>query len=121
MPEKIFDIQKRTYEYAKSVIFFLRSLPADYVSQTIGRQLLRSATSVGANIVEAQASPSKRDFANFYNHSLKSANESKYWLALVQDCLEGSRGNVKALVAETEEISRILGAILLKLRGKQRV
>lgn len=120
MAEKIFDIQKRTYEYLKSVIFFLRSLPPDYVAQTLGKQLLRAATSIGANIIEAQASPSKRDFANFYNHSLKSANETKYWLALAHDCLEGSKSSVTALLAEAEEISKILGAILLKLRGKQR-
>ncbi len=119
MAEKIYDLQKRTYAYAKDVISFLRALPSDYVSQTLGKQLLRAATSVGANIVEAQAAPSKKDFANFYTYSLKSANESKYWLSLIHDCLSASRDRSKALLTEAHEISSILGAILLKLRGKR--
>ena len=85
MENKVYNLKKRTYIYALDVIKFLEDLPKDYISQTIGKQLLRSATSIGANIIEAQASSSKRDFANFYSHSLKSANESKFWLGLLKD------------------------------------
>lgn len=116
MAEKIYDIRKRTYEYAKAIISFLRTLPSDYISQTLGKQLLRSATSIGANIIEAQASPSKKDFANFYNYSLKSANESEYWLHLIQDCCRSSAQITQGLAAESKEIANILGAILLKIR-----
>lgn len=84
MENKVYDLKKRTYLYALEVIKFLGSLPKDYIADTIGRQLLRSATSIGANIVEAQASSSKKDFANFYNYALKSANESKFWYRCVQ-------------------------------------
>ena len=84
MEKKIFDLKERTYNYALDVIQFLESLPKNYISQTLGRQLLRSATSIGANIIEAQASSSKKDFVNFYHHSLKSANESKFWFGLLK-------------------------------------
>ena len=52
---------------------------------TLVNQLLRSSTSIGANIIEAQAGRTKRDFTNFLTHALKSANETKYWLGLLRD------------------------------------
>ena len=67
------------------MIEFLDTLPKDTSSQVIAKQLLRSATSIGANIVEAEGASSKRDFTNFFSHSLKSANESLYWLGLLRD------------------------------------
>ncbi len=119
--DRVYDIRLRTYEYAKLVIRFLEELPRDYVSQTLGKQLLRSATSIGANVMEAQASPSKKDFANFYNHSLKSANESRYWLGLLSDCGKAQADKAKSLIEEAQEIGNILGAILLKVRNKEKV
>jgi len=78
------DIKKRTFLYALQTIKFVDQLNSrDLSVQVIARQLLRSGTSIGANIIEAQASSSKREFTNFLNHSLKSANESKFWLALL--------------------------------------
>jgi four helix bundle protein len=107
MENKVYDLKKRTYLYALDIIRFLEDLPKEYISQTIGRQLLRSATSVGANIIEAQASSSKKDFANFYSHSLKSANESKFWLGLL-------------ILNETNELSNILASIILTMKGKKK-
>lgn len=83
----------------------------------MGKQLLRSATSVGANIVEAQAGSSKRDFQNFINHALKSANETKYWLGLIKDTLNVKQPTVIELITEVNEISKILGASILTLKG----
>jgi len=57
---------------------FLDNLPKDGSAQIISKQLLRSATSIGTNIIEAQASSSKKDFTKFFNYSLVSANESLY-------------------------------------------
>ena len=115
---KIFDIRDRTYEYSKSIVGFLESLPKDYISQTLGKQLLRSATSIGANVIEAQAAPTPKDFANFYNYSLKSANESKYWIRLLGDCGKSSLEKTRPLLQETQELSNILGSILIKMRTK---
>ncbi len=86
--------------------------------QTIGKQLLRSATSIGANIIEAQASGSRKDFAKFYNIALKSANESKYWILIIKSTQTDTEQICQKLLNETDELSRILGKSLLTLRGK---
>ena len=118
--EKIYDVGERAYCYALEIVKFLQTLPNDYIAQTMGRQLLRAATSVGANIIEAKASGSKKDFANFYNYSLKSANESKFWLGLLQDAGKADQVRVRPLLDETHELANILAASLLTLRGKNR-
>lgn len=120
MENKVYDLKKRAYIYALDVIKFLEGLAKDYISETIGRQLLRSATSVGANIVEAQASSSKKDFANFYSHSLKSANESKFWLGLFKDSGKAPSEKTNLILNETNELSNILASSILTMKGKKR-
>ncbi|MFC1511234.1 four helix bundle protein [Candidatus Margulisiibacteriota bacterium] len=113
-------IRNRTYKYALEVIRLIEKLPKDATCNVISRQLLRSATSVGANIVEAQAASSRRDFANFMNHSLKSANESKFWLALLRDSKKLENNDIQYVFQETCEICKILAASLLTIRGKRK-
>jgi len=92
----------------------------DLSVQVIARQLLRSGTSIGANVVEAQAASYKKEFANFLNHALKSANESKFWLALLRDSGKAEREVVDRLLSETKELANILGSSILTLRGKRK-
>ena len=120
MLNKVYDLKKRTYVYALEVIKFLESLSKDYISFTIGKQLLRSVTSIGANIIEAQASSSKRDFANFYSHSLKSANESKFWLSLLKDSNKVPSDKVNNILNETNELSNIIASSILTIKGKKK-
>jgi four helix bundle protein len=116
---KIYDLKKRAYLYALDTIKFLETFPKDYISQIIGKQLLRSATSVGANIIEAQSSSSKKDFTNFYIYSLKSANESKFWLSLLMDSKKILNEEIKLILDETFELSNILASSILKLKGRR--
>ena len=88
--------------------------------QIISKQLLRSATSIGANIIEAQAGSSKKDFTNFFSHALKSANESKFWLGLLRDSKKGNQEEIEKLLQETIELSNILGSSILTLKGKKK-
>lgn len=60
------DTRTRTYQFALKVISLLDKLPRDMSTRIISAQLLRAATSIGANICEAQASPTRRDFVNFF-------------------------------------------------------
>ncbi|MDI6733639.1 MAG: four helix bundle protein [Planctomycetota bacterium] len=113
------DLKKRAYHYALDLIRFLRDCPNDIISQELKRQLLRSGTSIGANIIEAQASSSKKDFTNFFSYSLKSANESKFWLCLIRDATDVPKDKVDKLLQETIELSNILGASILTLKGKR--
>jgi len=113
-------IKDRTYQYSIKIIQFLDTLPKDFSSRVISDQLIRSATSVGANVVEAQACNSRRDFTNFITYSLKSANESLYWLGLLRDAKKVESSDLKCLFQETKELTNILGASLLSLKGKNR-
>ncbi len=119
MEKKVYDLKKRTYLYALDIIKFLDGFSHNYVSQTIGKQLLRSATSVGANIAEAQAASSKKDFINFYNYSLKSANESKFWLHLIKDSGKAPIDKIEHILNETKELSNILAASIVTMKRKR--
>lgn len=111
---------KRAYKFALDIIKSIDKLPRDASAQIISKQLLRAATSVGANMVEAQASPSRKDFANFFNHSLKSANETRYWLELLRDSNKSDKDAANILLKEATEISNILAASIITLRGRRK-
>jgi four helix bundle protein len=113
------DLYKRTYIYALKVIKFVEKLPKDSASQIMGRQLLRSGTSVSANLIEAKSASSKKDYINFYHHSLKSANESKLWIGLLRDSGRVERGESESLLKETIEIANILASSILTMKGKK--
>lgn len=112
-------LKDRAYRYSIQMIEFLDTLPKDTSGQIIVKQLLRSSTSIGANIIEAQASSSKKDFTNFFNHSLKSANESLYWLGLLRDAKKMQNSKLDYLLNETQELANILGSSILTLKGKR--
>ncbi|MCX5638006.1 MAG: four helix bundle protein [Planctomycetota bacterium] len=113
-------LKDRAYQYSVKIIEFLDTLPKDTSSCVITKQLLRSATSVGANIIEAQASSSKRDFTKFLIYSLKSANESLYWLGLLKDAKKINNAQLEYLSSETQELANILGSSVLTLKGKNK-
>ncbi|MGD0596099.1 MAG: four helix bundle protein [Sedimentisphaerales bacterium] len=114
-------LKDRAYAHSIRVIGFIDTLPKDNATQVIANQLLRSATSIGANIVEAKGSSSKRDFANFFSYSLKSANETIYWLGLLKDTRKVDGPEMRFLIDETEQIAKMLGASLLTLKGKREI
>lgn len=114
-------LKDRAYQYSIKVIEFTGTLPKDAATQVIARQLVKSATSIGANVIEAQASSSKKDFTNFFSYSLKSANESLYWLGLLRDAKKLNSSKLDFLLVETQEIANILGSSILTLKGKKRV
>ncbi|MBI4992639.1 MAG: four helix bundle protein [Candidatus Magasanikbacteria bacterium] len=62
---------------------------------------------------------SKKDFINYFNHSLKSANESKVWICLLRDLNKGDSKEIKWLLEELVEISKVLAASILTLKGKK--
>lgn len=113
------DFKKRLYGFALKLIEFLDRLPNDNVSRRLGDQLLRSGTSIVANYVEGQAASSKRDFTNFFNICLKSANESKLWLALLRDSNRAKSKDVEWFLGELDEIANIFASSILTLKGKR--
>jgi len=113
------EFKKRLYNWVLRLIKFIDKLPKDSVSNVLGKQLLRSGTSILANYIEANSSSSKKDFINFFTHSLKSANESKVWLALLRDTGKGNKDEIKWLLNELIEIANILASSILTLKGKK--
>ncbi|MEK9147328.1 MAG: four helix bundle protein [Patescibacteria group bacterium] len=113
------EFKRRIYVWTLKLIKIIDQLPKDNSSQIIAKQLLRSATSIGANYIEAQAASSKKDFTNFLHHSLKSANESKFWIALLRDSNKLNKQEANYLLKELTEIANILGSSLLTLKGKR--
>ncbi|OGH19176.1 MAG: hypothetical protein A2868_00030 [Candidatus Levybacteria bacterium RIFCSPHIGHO2_01_FULL_40_15b] len=109
----------RAFNLARKTISLVDKFPNKRSAWVIADQLLRAATSIGANIIEAQAASSRRDFTNFLNHALKSGNETKFWLALAKDLDPKLVLEIEELLKETDELARILGSSLLTLRGKR--
>lgn len=105
------NLKVRIYNWTVKLVKELRSLNknAFYIDRSIIDQLIRSGTSVGANYVEAIGSPTQKDFRKFLSYSLKSGNESKYWIALMQDTGIANVECMKSLLNEINEITLILG------------
>jgi four helix bundle protein len=113
------DLKYRCYYFSIEIIKLIDKLPGEKVYWIISDQLLRSATSVGANVVEAKSSSSRRDFIKFFEISLKSANETKYWLGFLRDATKADKDKINKLLKEIEEISKMLGSSLLTLKNKK--
>lgn len=79
------DLKGRCYKFSLDVIAFIDTLPNQRSCWLIADQLLRSAMSVGANLIEGSAASSRLEFKKYHETALKSANETKYWLSLLKD------------------------------------
>jgi four helix bundle protein len=114
--EKPFGIKHRCFYFSKDVVLFVKDCKYDKVFTSLFDQLVRSATSIGANLIEGKAGSSKKDWVNFATISLKSANETKYWLCLVRDTLDVDKEKINALIKEAIEISNIIATIIINAK-----
>jgi len=113
------NLKIRIYKFILRLIKFVEKLPKnDDLCRVARYQLIRSGTSIGANYIEAIAGSSKKDFTNFLTHSLKSANESKFWLALLRDTGKGDKTEINGLLEELIEIANILALSIRTLKEK---
>jgi len=113
------EFKKRLYKWVLRLIKFIDTLTKGMVGEVMGKQLLRSGTSILANYIEANSASSKKDFINFFTHSLKSANESKVWLALLRDTSRGDKVELEWLLKELTEICNIIASSILTMKGKK--
>lgn len=112
------DLKVRCYKFSLQIIELTDKLPSKRSSWIITDQLIRSATSIGANLIEASASSSRLEFKKFHEISLKSANETKYWLCLLRDTKLGDDATVNILLSEVTEIANMLAKGILTLKRK---
>jgi len=113
------EFKKRLYAFTLRLIELLDHLPKDDISKRLADQLLRSGTSIMANYIEGYAASSKKDFINFFNIALKSANESKFWLCLLRDSRRIKPADPEWLLSELTEIANIFASSILTMRGRR--
>jgi four helix bundle protein len=110
------DLEKRTKRFALGVIKFVAGLPRTRDADILGRQLLRSATSIGANYREASRGVSRPDFAHKIGTVEKEAAETQYWIELLIESGIGSGATADELYKESSELLAIFTAIGRKLK-----
>lgn len=113
------ELKYRAFYLSIIVIRFLERLNFKQSIKIISDQLIRCITSVGANIVEAKSSSSKREFLNYFQIALKSANEAKYWLAMLRELQPENKDEIDNFLIELTEISKIIGTSVLTMKGKR--
>ena len=113
-----YDIRERTFLFAVQVIKWVRTLPRDLGTQVAARQLVEAATSIGANVEEADGAETSKDRVYKWSLARKEAREARYWIRLI--CASGSdSAGGRALEQESTELLRILSALVSK--GKRSI
>jgi four helix bundle protein len=112
---KPYDLEERTFQFAKAVRLFVKTLPKTIANIEDGKQLVKASGSVGANYREANESLSKKDFLMRIKISRKEAKESAYWLRLIHETNNLKNSNdAQSLMREAIELKKILSSILEK-------
>ncbi len=108
------DIRQRAFQYSLRAIKLYHALQEakDGAGWVIGKQFLRAATSIGANVEEAQAGETRADFVHKYGIAQKEARETIYWLGLLADGAIVPKRRLTPLMKETEEIYAVITAII---------
>ena len=110
----------RTFEFARRVVKLCQTLDqTPGVGRTLAHQLLRSASSIGANVEDGQGSQSRADFTAKYSIACKEARETHYWLRLLASTEIVPTDRLKDLIDEANQLIAILTTIVKKTRGKR--
>jgi four helix bundle protein len=111
----VYDLEERTFQFAKAVRLFVKTLPKTMSNIEDGKQLVRASGSAGANYIEANEALSKKDFKMRIKISRKEAKESIYWLRLIHETNRlQNADDLKSLMQEADELRRIFSSILEK-------
>lgn len=113
---KIFNLEERTALFGESVILFCREIKQDIITKPIISQIIRSATSIGANYAEANGASSKKDFKNKIHICKKESEETKYWLRMISVANPECKSDARNLWREAQELTLIFGKIVSTLK-----
>ncbi len=110
-----YDLEERTFQFAKEVRIFAKTLPKTIANIEDGKQLIKASGSVGANYIEANEALSKKDFKMRIKICRKESKESAYWLRLIHETNDLENANdAKRLMQEATELKKIFSSILEK-------
>lgn len=111
---KKYDLEDRTLRFSKNIISFCKTLPKNTINFNLTNQLIRCATSIGANYREANDSLGKKDFIHKLRIARKESKETIYWLELITENNPEKSKIAENLLKESEELRNILSAIINK-------
>ena len=109
-----YDLEERTAKFGENIIDLCKIVKHDVITKPIVNQLVRSATSVGANYMEANGASSKKDFKNKIFICKKEARETKHWLRMLARCVS-NKEEIKNLWRECQELTLIFSKITISL------
>lgn len=107
-----YDLEERTAKFGGEIIKLCRSLPKDIVVIPLISQIVRYATSIGANYMEANGASSKKDFVNKIFICKKEAQETKHWLRMIAVATPSNTDNIRILWKESQELTLIFQKII---------
>ena len=113
-------LREKSKDFAKSIVLLCREMKQQKIEYALVDQLLRSGTSVGANIHEAQYAQGTKDFISKFEIALKECNESEYWLELLYDTNSISREEFENHQKECIDLRRMLVSSVTTLKNKQK-
>ena len=116
--ENKYNLEERTAKFGTDIILFCRKVSQDTITRPLISQLVRSATSVGANYMEANGASSKKDFKNKIHICKKEAQESKHWLHMMSVASPKNTDQARILWKESQELTLIFGKIISTLKIK---
>jgi len=111
---KQYNLEERTLKFSKEVIGFVKGLPRSVANAEIAKQLIKSASSIGANYIEANEALSKKDFLMRIKIRRKESKESVYWLKLLE--AKDQEKSRESLIGEATELMKIFGSIVGKVK-----
>ena len=113
------ELKKRTKDFAVRIIKLYSALPTSIEAQVLGKQLLRSGTSVGAQYREAQHAKSDADFVSKIEGSLQELEETMYWLELIEEMNLFPTEKLSLIRQETKELTAIFVTIVKKVKSRR--
>ena len=115
------EIKSWTVAFSVSIVKLTKELENKGIPIAIISQILRSGTSIGANVHEGKSSSSERELVRYLSISLKSANETEYWLKIIIEAYAFESDTIKECQKELTELQKVLATIIIKLKSKQTV
>ena len=111
-------LRDKAKDFAKNIVFLCRNMKAEHKETVLINQLLRSGTSIGANIHEAQYAQGTKDFISKFEIALKECNENEYWLELLHETNSISEVEFKKFQKECIELRRMLVSSVATLKSR---
>ena len=105
-------VQEKSFRFAVRIVNLCRYLQTERKEYVLSKQLLRSGTSIGANIAESQQAQSRADFVNKLNIALKEAYETNYWLRLMSETQYLKTQEFESIIADCKELEKLFIAIV---------